>query len=484
MEYKSKTKAYKHQQTAFDKSWDKKEFALFMEMGTGKTKVAIDTFGTLFQKNKIDTVLVLAPKGVFDNWYSKEIPQHLSEKIKIKMVRWQPNMTKKFQETMRDLVFRKNREPGFLHILIMNIEAMSTTKGVMTSLRYFKENPDNFLIVDESTTIKNYKALRTKNVIKLSKIAKFKRILTGSPITKSPLDLYSQCEVLNSKLLGFKNFFTFQNRYAVVRQRTLGPRSFREITGYQRLDELNTKIDYFSERVLKDDCLDLPKKIYMLREVQMTTEQKNLYKQMKSLALAQFDNGELSTTQSVLTQIMRLQQIVCGHLQPDENTIQPIKNNRLDSLLETVDELQGKAIIWATWTHDVLQVAEALRRRFGNDSTAIYYGGTPQNERQKIVEQFQDINSSLRFFVGQPKTGGFGLTLTAATTVIYFSNAYDLEIRLQSEDRPHRIGQESPVTYIDLVSIGTIDEKILNALKSKINISSEVLGEKTRDWLI
>ena len=484
MNYKSKTKPYQHQQKAFDKSWQQKNFALFMEMGTGKTKVAIDTFGALFQQNQLDTVLVFAPKGVYDNWYSKEIPQHLSDGIQLNMVRWQPNMTKKFQESMRDLVFKKHREPGFLHILVMNIEAMSTPKGAATALRYLKENPNNMLIVDESTTIKNSKAIRTKNVVKASRLAKYKRILTGSPITKSPLDLYSQCEVLDPQLLGFKNFFTFQNRYAVIRQRSLGPRSFREITGYQRLDELNAKIDSFSERVLKDACLDLPKKVYMKREVEMTSEQKKLYKQMKKLALAQFDNGELSTTQSVLTQIMRLQQFVCGHLQPDDGTIQPIKNNRLSSLLEVVDELQGKAIIWATWTHDVMQVADALRRRFGDDSTATYYGGTPQNERQSIIERFQDPQSPLRFFVGQPKTGGFGLTLTAATTVIYFSNAYDLEIRLQSEDRPHRIGQKKPVTYIDLVSTGTIDEKVLTALRSKINISSEVLGEKAREWLI
>ena len=245
MKYKPKTKPYEHQKTAFDKSWKKKNFALFMEMGTGKTKVAIDTFGALFQENQLDTVLIFAPKGVYDNWYSKEIPQHLPGNVQHKMVRWQPNMTKKFQETMRDLVFRKYREPGFLHLLVMNIEAMSTQKGAATALRYLKDNPNNMLIVDESTTIKNSNAIRTKNVVKASKQAKFRRILTGSPITKSPMDLFSQCEVLDPDLLGFKNFYTFRNRYAVIRQRSLGPRSFQEITGYQRLDELNRKVDEF-----------------------------------------------------------------------------------------------------------------------------------------------------------------------------------------------------------------------------------------------
>jgi len=199
--------------------------------------------------------------------------------------------------------------------------------------------------------------------------------------------------------------------------------------------------------------------------------------------LAKMECGELVTTASVLTQIMRLQQICCGHLQPDDGEIQIVKSNRLNELLDLTEEFQGKAIIWATYTHDIQQVAYALRDRFGPESVATYYGATPQDERQEIVEQFQDPNSPLRFFVGQPKTGGYGITLTEATTVIYYSNSYDLEIRLQSEDRAHRIGQKNKVTYIDLVSPGTIDEKILEALRNKIDIAGKVLGEEVKGWL-
>ena len=149
-------------------------------------------------------------------------------------------------------------------------------------------------------------------------------------------------------------------------------------------------------------------------------------------------------------------------------------------MLDICEEVQGKAIIWGTYTYDIQQIAQSLRDRFGPDAVATYYGATPQEERQEIVERFQDKESSLRFFVGQPRTGGYGITLTAATTVIYYSNNYDLEIRLQSEDRAHRIGQTNKVTYVDLVSPETIDEKILQALQEKINLAQTVLGEETR----
>ena len=297
------------------------------------------------------------------------------------------------------------------------------------------------------------------------------------------MDLFSQCNFLAEKALGFNSYYAFQARYANVQKRQMGHRSFQQIVGYRRLDELSEKLDRFSSRVLKVDCLDLPAKVYIRRDVSLTPEQVKLYMQMKKLALAKLESGELATTASVLTQIMRLQQICCGHLQPDDGEIQTVKSNRLNELLDITEEFQGKAIIWATYTHDIQQVADALRDRFGPESVATYYGATPQDERQQIVEDFQDPDNPLRFFVGQPKTGGYGITLTAANTVIYYSNSYDLEIRLQSEDRAHRIGQSNKVTYIDLVSPGTIDEKILGALRSKIDIAGQVLGEDVQDWL-
>jgi len=480
-DYKFKTEPFDHQRKAWEDSWAADYYALFMEMGTGKSKVAIDTIGALYKAKKISAALILAPKGVYDNWVKGEIPSHLPDDIKRTVVRWTPSSAKKFQEEMKELVFQPF---DGLKIFVMNVEALSTPRGTKAAQMFMIKNCANIMVVDESTTIKNRKATRTKNIMKLAEDAKYRRILTGSPITKSPMDLFSQCAFLSDRALGFNSYYAFQNRYALVQKRSMGTRAFQEIVGYRRLDELNEKLDQFSNRILKDECLDLPDKMYIRRDVELTEDQKRVYKQMKKLALAKLDNGELATTASVLTQIMRLQQICCGFLQPDEGEIEPIDNNRLKELLEITEELQGKAIIWASYTYGIQQIASALRDRFGPEAVATYYGATPQDERQDIVDRFQDPDSALRFFVGQPLTGGYGITLTAANTVIYYNNSYDLAIRLQSEDRAHRIGQQNKVTYIDLVSPGTIDEKILKALREKINLAGEVLGEKARAWLV
>jgi len=479
--YEFETKPFDHQLSVIRDSWSEKYFALFMEMGTGKTKVVIDTMGILYEEEKINAALVIAPKGVYDNWVRKEIPVHLPKRIARNIVRWQPNITQKFQDELEPFVL----DPfDGIKLFVMNVEAFSTGKGLQIAKVFLKKNPKNMVIVDESTTIKNRKASRTKNIIALQQLSEYRRILTGSPITKSPMDLFSQCEFLTPKCLGFNSYYAFQGRYANVQQRAMGHRSFNQIVGYRKLDELNVKLDQFSNRILKEDCLDLPPKLYIRRDVPLTAEQAKLYKQMKKLALAKLENGELATTASVLTQIMRLQQICCGFLKPDDGEIQPLDNNRIDELLSIIEETQGKAIIWASYTHDIKKIRDTLAKEYGEESVACYYGETPQDERQDIVDKFQEPDNPLRFFVGQPRTGGYGITLTAANTVIYYSNSYDLEIRLQSEDRAHRIGQTNKVTYIDLVSPDTIDEKILIALKSKIDIAGQVLGEQARDWLL
>ena len=478
--YQYKTEPFNHQREALQASWDAEFHAWFMEMGTGKSKVAIDNMGVLYQQRRINASLIVAPKGVYDNWVKGEIPAHLPDDIKRKIIRWKPSQSKSYAAELEDLIME---DYDGLKVFVVNVEAFSSPRGARAAGRFLVQNPNNMMIVDESTTIKNRKAQRTKNLMTLTKYSRYRRILTGSPVTKSPMDLFSQCNFLDERALGYNSYFAFQSRYAVVQKRVMGARSFQEITGYRRLDELNEKLFEFSTRVLKEECLDLPEKVYIKREVELTDEQAKVYNQMKKLALAQMEGGDLATTESVLTQIMRLQQICCGFFQPDVGKIQPLKNNRLNELMNITDELQGKAIIWASYTHDIQQIADTLRDRFGPDSVALYYGETPQDKRQEIVERFQDVNNPLRFFVGQPRTGGDGITLTAATTVIYYSNSYDLEIRLQSEDRAHRIGQKNTVTYIDLVSPDTIDEKVLGALRQKINLAEQVLNEDPRNWL-
>jgi len=480
MGFEFKTQPYDHQRKALKDSWSAEYYALFMEMGTGKSKVTVDNIAILYEAGKLNAALIIAPKGVYDNWAKGEIPTHLPDRIARHVMRWSPLKTQKYEHELTSFILNKDR---LLKIFVMNVEAFSTPRGFEAARAVLFQNPENMVVVDESTTIKNRKAQRTANITKLRDMAKYRRILTGSPITKSPMDLFSQCELLNEKCLGFNSYFAYQSRYANVQKRTMGHRSFQQIVGYRRLDELSEKLDRFSNRTLKQDCLDLPEKVYIKRFVELTPEQERVYNQMKKLALAKLETGELATTASVLTQIMRLQQICCGHFQPDDGDIRVLKNNRMNELMELAEEVQGKAIIWATYTHDILHIAKALREQFGEDAVATYYGGTAQDDRQDIVNRFQNRTDPLRFFVGQPRTGGYGITLTAANTVIYYSNSYDLEIRLQSEDRAHRIGQTNKVTYIDLVTPDTIDERILAALRNKIDIAREVLGGDAKDWL-
>jgi SNF2 family DNA or RNA helicase len=265
-------------------------------------------------------------------------------------------------------------------------------------------------------------------------------------------------------------------------ERNFGGRRVQIPKGYKRLGELSDKLKPFSYRVLKEDCLDLPDKIYIKREVDLTDEQKNTYLTMKSAALAQL-KGKMATAPHVLTQLMRLHQITCGHLKNDDDTITEIKNNRISSLLELLEEVEGKVIIWANYVYDINRIVKAISLKYGDDTIVQYYGAIPAEQRQKNIEKFQDPDSPVRFFVGNPQTGGYGITLTAANNIIYYSNGYDLEKRLQSEDRAHRIGQKKAVTYIDLIAPKTIDEKIVKALRKKINIATEIMGEELREWI-
>ena len=477
MKYKFKTKPYDHQVTALEKSWDKEEYAYFMEMGTGKSKVLVDNIAMLYDKGKINGALIIAPKGVYRNWFRQEIPNHLPCHIDVHVSIWTAT-TSKAKDKEYQLLF----EPGYdLHILIMNVEAFSTKRGLEFATSFLNCH-NSLMAVDESTTIKTPSAKRTKAILNLGKMAKYRRILTGSPVTKSPLDLYTQCGFLDGYLLGFDSYYAFRNRYAVMVERNFGGRRVQIPKGYKRLGELSDKLKPFSYRVLKEDCLDLPDKIYIKREVDLTDEQKSTYVTMKSAALAQL-NGKMATAPHVLTQIMRLHQITCGHLKNDDDTITEIKNNRISSLLEILEEVEGKVIIWANYVYDIKRIVKAIGLKYGEDTIVQYYGAIPAEQRQKNIEEFQDLNSPVRFFVGNPQTGGYGITLTAANNVVYYSNGYDLEKRLQSEDRAHRIGQKKAVTYVDLIAPKTIDEKIVKALRKKINIATEIMGEELKEWI-
>jgi SNF2 family DNA or RNA helicase len=476
--YPFKNKPFSHQAAYLDRFWDKPVAALFADMGTGKSYMLINNAALLYDQGKINALLVVAPKGVYRNWYDIEIPKHLPSHVVYRMALWNSSPKKADKEAL-DQLFEVSED---LKVLLMNVEAFSTKKGTDFAKRFLLGH-DAMMVIDESTTIKTHTSSRSKNTEKVGKGARYRRIATGSPVTKSPLDLYQQCEFLSPQCLNMHSFYGFQSRYAVVVERQLASHSFKQVVGYRRLEELKEKLDRFSFRVTKEECLDLPEKWYVKRDVELTEEQLKAYNEMKNFALAQLSGGLVSTA-NALTQLMRLHQIVCGHVKMDDGTVVELPSKRIQELLDVIEENQGKIIIWATYRRDIEAIRLALQKVYGMDSVGTYYGDTGGDERQRVVTNFQDPKSPLRFFVANPSTGGYGLTLTAANTVIYYSNSFDLEKRMQSEDRAHRIGQTKNVTYIDLIAPNTVDEKIVKALRDKIDIATQVLGEDIRQWLI
>ena len=477
MNYKFKTKPYGHQLDALEASWDKENFAYFMEMGTGKSKVLLDNTSILYDKGLINGLLLIAPKGVYKNWYDSEIPTHLPDHVAKKIVLWKTSDKSKKQQDILNTLFKSETD---LHILIMNVEAFSSGNGTQFAKKFLSCHK-TMIAIDESTTIKTPTSNRTKNILSLRKDCKYRRILTGSPVTKSPLDLFSQCQFLDPWLLDHQSYYTFRARYSICKKIQVNGRQVEIVVGYRNLSELSEKIKPFSKRILKEDCLDLPSKSYVKHYVELTKEQKKVYQQMKKEAIA-FLDGKMQSSATVMTQLMRLHQITCGHFTADDGTIKDLPCSRLAELMSILENVEGKSIIWSHYTHDVRRIITEIKKVYGDNAVVDYYGATDTDSRSKNIKKFQ-TDPNCRFFVGTTHTGGYGITLTAGSNMIYFSNGYDLEKRQQSEARIDRIGQTQKMTYIDIMSQDTIDERIVKALRNKVNIANTIMDENLKEWI-
>ena len=478
-EYKFKTLPYKHQKDAITKANGKEAYAFFMEMGTGKSKVCIDDICISYGLGYINCAIIVAPKGVYRNWSQLELIKHVPDQIDHDIITWSSAATAKNKKNLKKL-FDNNEK---LKFFVINIEAFRTRKGLDFTKKVLTIH-NCFFAIDESTVIKNPQALQTKNILSLRKLSKQRRILSGLPVTKSPLDLFSQCYFLDPNLLGYESYYAFRARYAVLIQRHTSSHSFQDVVDYKNLDELNKKLETFSSRILKKDCLDLPDKLYTPRLVELTNEQAKAYQEMQREAMAIIGNDIINVS-TVLSQITKLHQIVCGFILNGEGNAVSIENNRYQALLDVLEEAgDQKVVIWANYRFDIKKILKIVREKYGFKSIKAFFGDTKDQERQDIVTEFQDPSNELRYIIANPRTAGYGLTLTLSHTVVYFSNSYDLEIRMQSEERVHRIVQNKKVTYIDLLTPKTVDEKIIKSLRKKINISSEVMGEELKNWIV
>ena len=480
MNYQPKLPRWEHQDRALKAMNGASAFALFMEMRTGKTKTILDEFGQDELAGRIKNLLVIAPAGVYRTW-EVDADKHLGDDLRKRVLieRWESGP--KSADIRRLRAFMAYDGPK---IFLVNVEALSTATGAQEWCATLTHKGPTTVVIDESTTIKNWKAKRTKFCLGLTNLAKKRRILSGLPTPQAPTDIYSQFQFLDPRLLGYPKYTKFEDHFGIVEYKPYGPggRLIRIVTGFKNLDELQAKMKPHSFRVKLNECYELPEKMYLRRDVELTDEQKVAYANMKKYAVAVLENTERVTATIVLTQMLRLHQILAGHTTSDDGVSSDIDTNKLPETLDILENTSGKAIIWAAYDADVRKIAKAIEEVYGKGSVARFWGGNADTREDE--EKAFKTNPKCRFMVATAAAGGRGRTWDIADTVIYYSSTFSLEHRMQSEERTQMVGKKGSVAYFDLISRGTIEEKIVMALRNKMNLSDAITGDAWREWIV
>lgn len=470
-----KTKPLHHQLQCFNLSKDLEFYGLFFEQGCGKTKVVIDTANYLFLTKKIESIVIVAPNGVHKNWLSDEMPKH--SKLQYDEFLWDGNFSKEKIKKFEKMISDNSK----LKIFSFNIECFGSVAVKQKDiLKTILTKNKCLLVIDESQTIKNHKAKRTKFFLSIQNLAKYRRILTGTAITKGFEDIYTQFYFLSPDIIGISTFYGFCTRYCITKQMTSSNKKFQKITGYSNVEELQNKIQAYTYRVLKKDCLDLPEKIYQKEFFDLSVEQKKHYDAIKNegitfIKLCKEQNIPISF-ESVLVRLKKMQQIALGYmLNVEEKSIieivKPEDNPRLLKLKEIIDKINGKIIIWTIYTQDIIYIKKML-----GDQAVRYDGKISEDEKFENKKSFKE-NPKIKYLIANTQSMARGHTLTEAETSIYYCNSFDLELRLQSEDRNHRQGTKNNVLYIDIQANKTLDSKIINALRHKKKIADFALQD-------
>ena len=473
-----KTVPRAHQREAFNLSKDKPCFGLFLEMGLGKTKIVLDTAAYLWAHGKIDTLLITAPNGVHTQWVDEQLAQHLPDWVPCKAVIYRSEQPKWWaQEWEATLSYADG-----LRVVSMHIDAFSTEKGVKFA-REVLQTGHALWALDESVAIKTPGARRSKNVLKLAPLAPYRRILSGAPITRGVEDLFSQLKFLSEDILGFSSFYTFRNHFCITQSIPGAPTGAVQIVDYQNLDELHNKLASWTVRYRAQDCLDIPERITLRREVPLTSEQRRMYSDVKEEMFAQLEGGQIVTAEHMITRLLRLQQVLCGHLRDEEGTLHWIKTERNKVALEAAQEAsaygQSKVVIWARFQPDIDLLAET----FKDWNPVTWDGRSSAEDRASAKNRFVN-EPNVQAFIANPAAAGTGLDglQHVANTMIYYSNSFKVSDRWQSEARLHRDGQKGTVRIIDLETPKTIDSYILKALTKKKDVADMAL-EIDRDDL-
>lgn len=466
-------------------------YALFWEQGTGKTKALIDNAALLLAEGEIDGVLVLAPNGVHRNWHVEEIPKHWPHDVQpCESFSWDGNKVGNKSYTAAFNQFLATRR---FPILCMSYDSLMTDAGKQASWDFIKGRRV-MAIGDESQRFKTPDAKRTKRIIALSAYPAYKRIASGTPMDK-PFDIYPQVRFLDAvhwmRDFAVGTFTAFKAHFAtIIQAKTVGGRSFPMITGYRNLDTLERSIASIGSRVLKEDVLDLPPKVYNRVFHELTPQQRRAYDELKEECLTIMDSGELVTAELALVLRLRLRQVTSGFIRnvaggPD---IPFVPNPRARLLQTILEDTPHPTIIWGDFTFDC-KVAAAASRAAGR-RPVIFDGTKPQLSIDAFHRgEYDDIIANLGSNMRE------GYTLNQAKTTIYYSRSPKLIARLQSEDRNHRIGQsggalgpggELGVSYLDLLAEGTLDAKELADLREKRDVTGQVLGDAAHvaaQWL-
>jgi SNF2 family DNA or RNA helicase len=495
-----KTQGMKHQIDALRASSGKRNYAYLMEQGCGKTWTTLADAERCFMENKVDCLIVVAPKGVHTNWVRREIPTHLS--VPCLAVAWRGRPTTKAKKADIESLFQPFPEDASpkLRVFTINIDALIRDEGyeviedLLSSFRCM-------MVVDESQRIKNHKAQRTKRCIKLGRKAVARRILTGSPLTKGPPDLYAQFDFLQPGLLGTTSYRAFFAEFAILLEpddpkmiaimRKNGGRYVQTVATdekgnkqWKNLDKLRRLIQPHSYRVTKKECLDLPPKIYKQLTFELSPAQRKVYDRLKHDYAYLTDNMEDKSFVAIAART-KMKQVTSGFIHID-GTPQLIEKDQAESdrmqlFKEAIEDIDGQMIIWAMFTEEINQLMVALKA--AGITCAHYYGGTSDAEREKAIDGFAD--GSIRALVAHGQAAGVGLTLIGDQTTqardlttIYYSCSFDNEIRMQTEDRAHRIGQTKSAVYIDLIAEDTIDEETLRNLAHKSATAAAVIDGK------
>jgi len=461
--FQFKTQPRAHQAKALKKISELNACGLFMDVGTGKSWTAIAMMGQRWCAGKTEHILLIAKNGVHQQWVTEEIPKHMSEVVPYKAAVF--GKTKTADREFQNLL----RFEG-LKIFAINIDAI-ITKGGSARIREFIDSAKGrcMMVVDESQDIKNISAQRTKSAILFGNMCKYRMIMTGTPIAKNVIDLFSQFRFLNGNILGHRYMTTFRNEYCHVRQTDFGPL----ITGYKNLEKLYERIDPHIFRITSEEALDLPPKVYITRQFSLSDQQKKLMKELKEQFFIQVKANDLASVGNAAGLLTKLQQISCGYLPMDDGSFMELPNPRMDELQNILDQREGKAIIWCRFNRDVENVMNKLR-----PLAVHYYGKTTQTERERHKAMFLDASSPIRYLVASPEAAGTGLNLQGlCNTNIYYSNSFNSLARWQSEGRTWRDGTVGTVTYFDLIANRSPDAKILKNLQDKKSISDLTLDE-------